>query len=161
VTELVPPVDLRLACVDDVPAVVAFVTEVLAEFGLAFGSGAATDDQLRGLPESYAAHGGAFWVARDPASDALLGTCGVCPVADGVFELRKMYLAPAARGRGVGRYLLEVAVAFARERGGRRMVLDTVEAMTRAIAFYEAHGFVRDDAEIRGARCTRGYAREL
>jgi hypothetical protein len=41
------------------------------------------------------------------------------------------------------------------------MVLDTVEEMAHAIAFYEAHGFVRDDAQIRGARCTRGYSRSL
>ena len=72
-----------------------------------------------------------------------------------------MYLSPAARGRGVGVRLLDEAVAFARAEGGQRMVLDTVEAMTRAIAFYEAHGFVRDDAQIRGARCSRGYVRAL
>lgn len=41
------------------------------------------------------------------------------------------------------------------------MVLDTTEAMGAAIAFYERHGFVRDDTQIRGARCTRGYVRRL
>lgn len=56
---------------------------------------------------------------------------------------------------------LETAVAFARGRGAKRLVLDTVDEMTRAIAFYEAHGFTRDDAYIRGSRCTRGYARTL
>jgi putative acetyltransferase len=137
------------------------VTEVLAEFGLTFGSGSATDDQLRGLPASYADHGGAFWVARDAAAEALLGTAGAFPIADGDFELRKMYLASASRGRGVGKQLLDAVVVFARACGGRRLVLDTTEAMTRAIAFYEAHGFVRDDAQIRGARCSRGYTRVL
>jgi hypothetical protein len=33
--------------------------------------------------------------------------------------------------------------------------------MTRAITFYESQGFVRDDAQKRGARCTRGYLRVL
>jgi putative acetyltransferase len=154
-------VEIRVARADDVPTIVAFVTEVLAEFGLTFGDGAATDDQLRGLPGSYADHGGAFWVATDPATGALLGTAGVFPVEQATYELRKMYLAPAARGRGAGTWLLDHAVAFARGRGGRRMVLDTVESMTRAIAFYEAHGFVRDDAQIHGARCSRGYTRVL
>jgi ribosomal protein S18 acetylase RimI-like enzyme len=41
------------------------------------------------------------------------------------------------------------------------MVLDTTEAMGAAIEFYERHGFVRDDAQIRGARATRGYVRRL
>ncbi len=144
---------------DDVPAVLALVADVLAEFGLEFGKGAATDDQLRALPESYGDHGGAFWVAT--LDEIVVGTCGVFPIDRDTFELRKMYLAPASRGHGLGERLLDVAIDFARARGARQIVLDTVEAMTRAIAFYEAHGFVRDDAQIRGARCTRGYARRL
>jgi GNAT superfamily N-acetyltransferase len=85
----------------------------------------------------------------------------VFPVAPGTMELRKMYVRPAARGARLGARLLDVAAAFARAQGAERLVLDTVEDMTRAIAFYEAHGFVRDDAYIRGARCTRGYVRAL
>jgi len=140
---------------DDVASVVTLVTEVLAEFGLTFGN--STDDALLQLPESYAA--GAFWVAYD--GDALLGTCGVDAVGPATFELRKMYLRSSARGLGLGKRLLDVAVAWARERGGTKLVLDTTEQMARAIAFYEAHGFVRDDTQIRGARCSRGYARPL
>jgi hypothetical protein len=48
-----------------------------------------------------------------------------------------------------------------RSQGGTRIVLDTVESMSRAIAFYESHGFARDDTQIRGARCSRGYALDL
>jgi GNAT superfamily N-acetyltransferase len=72
-----------------------------------------------------------------------------------------MYLRGASRGLGIGKRLLDVAVAWVRAQGGTRMVLDTVDQMTQAIAFYEANGFVRDDAQIRGARCTRGYVRVL
>jgi putative acetyltransferase len=145
---------------DDVAAVVELVATTLAEFGLEFGRGASTDEELHALPDSYAARGGAFWVGCD-GDDALLGTCGVFPVAVATFELRKMYLRPAARGRGLGGKLLDVAVVWARDHGGRWLVLDTVETMTRAIAFYEANGFVRDDNQMRGSRCTRGYTREL
>ena len=152
-------VEVRRVRAADVPAVIALVTEVLAEFGLEFGKGSSTDDALRALPASYQDGGGAFWVATD--GTRLLGTCGVHPVAAGAVELRKMYLSPAARGRGLGRQLLDVAVAWSRAHGADRLVLDTVEEMTRAIAFYEAHGFVRDDAQIRGARCTRGYGLRL
>jgi putative acetyltransferase len=158
---------IRPATADDVPAVVDLVRAVLAEFGIRFGVGSATDEQLLDLPGSYVDRGGAFWVAIG-GDGALLGTCGVFPIdRDGdtdpprTFELRKMYLLGAARGLGLGRALLDEAVAFARARGGERLVLDTTEQMQRAIAFYEANGFVRDDAEIRGARCTRGYARRL
>jgi GNAT superfamily N-acetyltransferase len=150
-------VDIEILPVErgDVASVVALVTDVLAEFGLPFGN--STDDALLQLPESYAA--GAFWVAR--GGDTLLGTCGVYPVGPTTFELRKMYLRSGSRGLGLGKRLLDVAVSWARERGGTKLVLDTTEQMARAIAFYEAHGFVRDDTQIRGARCSRGYARLL
>jgi putative acetyltransferase len=153
-------IDVRLVTADDVPDVIAHVTASLAEFGLEFGKGSVTDGELAALPASYAARGGAFWVARAATGD-LLGTCGVFPLAPPIYELRKMYLAPSARGLGLGKRLLDVATAWALAAGATMLVCDTVEAMTRAIAFYEAHGFVRDDRYIHGARCSRGYAKQL
>lgn len=145
---------------DDLPAVVTLLRGVLAEFGLTFGEGSETDAQVLALPGSYRDHGGRFWVALS-GEGALLGTCGVFPVAEGTVELRKMYLDARARGLGVGRRLLDEAVAWSRAAGARRMVLDTTHQMTAAIAFYESHGFVRDDTQIRGSRCHRGYVRSL
>jgi putative acetyltransferase len=152
-------VDVRPAQAEDVTQLVALVREVLAEFGLEFGAGSETDAQLLELPASYERAGGRFWVAQ--AENRLVGTCGVYPLEPGVMELRKMYLARAARGGGLGRQLLAEAVSFARAARATRMVLDTVDQMERAIAFYEAHGFRRDDQYIRGARCTRGYVLAL
>lgn len=151
--------EIREVRAGDVPAVIELVAATLGEFGLEFGVGAPTDDQLRQLPGSYAEHGGAFWVATD--GDALVGTAGVFPVAPETFELRKMYLRPATRGTGIGTRMLATAIEWSRAHGGRWLVLDTVEAMSRAIAFYERHGFVRDDAQRRGSRCSRGYALPL
>jgi putative acetyltransferase len=152
-------IEVHLVTTADVPEVVALVAEILGEFGLEFGKGSPTDDELLALPDSYTSRGAAFWIAR--AGGELLGTCGVVPIEPPVYELRKMYLRPAARGTGLGRRLLEVAVAWTSSVGGDTLVLDTVESMQRAIAFYEANGFVRDDRYIRGARCTRGYVKRL
>jgi putative acetyltransferase len=152
-------VDVIAVRADHVPQVIAVVTEVLAEFGLVFGQGSATDDDLGQLPGSYTERGGAFWVAT--GDDLVIGTCGVFPQAANTFELRKMYLLPRARGLGLGGRLLDLAIAWTRARGGRRLVLDTADQMARAIDFYEARGFVRDDRYLHGARCTRGYVREL
>lgn len=144
----------------DVPGVVALVRDTLAEFGLRFGDGSKTDEELMRLPDSYDDHGGGFWVAVDER-ERVHGTCGVFPVGPGDFELRKMYLHPLARGQKLGKRLLETSIAFSAAHGGRRIVLDTTEQMTQAIAFYEANGFVRDDGQVRGSRCSRGYARHL
>ena len=151
---------LREVLAGDVPEVVALVTRTLAEFGLTFGEGSPTDAALLTLPGSYADVGGRFWVAR-AENGALLGCAGVHRLSETDVELRKMYLDPAARGMGVGRRLLDTAIAFARSRGARHLVLDTTEQMTRAIAFYERAGFVRDDLQRRGARCARGYRLDL
>jgi ribosomal protein S18 acetylase RimI-like enzyme len=57
--------------------------------------------------------------------------------------------------------LLDRAVAAARDRGARHVVLDTLHTMDAAVRLYERAGFVRDDAQIRGARCSRGYRLDL
>lgn len=151
--------DTRPVRREDVPAVVALVRATLAEFGITYGQGAETDTQLESLPESYEAPGGAFFVGVD--GPTLLGTAGVMPVEPGVFELRKMYLAPEARGRGLGQRLFEACLSAAKARGATRLVLDTTEQMTAAIRFYERNGFVRDDAQRRASRCSRGYRLDL
>lgn len=155
-------VAVREVTSEDVPAVIELVTQVLGEFGIAFGRGSATDAELVGLPDVYRDAGGAFWVACDRGG-RLVGTAGVFPLevrgesAATIFELRKMYLAKEARGLGVGKRLLERAIDFCRGVGAQAIVLDTTDQMKQAIAFYERHGFVRDDTQIRGSRCSRGY----
>lgn len=138
---------------------VALVRATLGEFGIVFGQGAATDDALAHLPWSYTSEGGAFFVALEGGE--LIGTAGIAPVAPGVFELRKMYLRPAARGQGVGQRLLDACVAHVKASGGTQIALDTTEQMTAAIAFYERNGFVRDDSQRRASRCSRGYRLDL
>jgi putative acetyltransferase len=155
-----PEVTVREVSAADVPLVIDLVRDVLAEFGLRFGEGSGTDEEVTRLPASYVDEGGGFWVAVD-ASDAIVGTCGAFPVGEGAFELRKMYLHLEARGTGAGQLLLDTCLGFVRSRGAKRIVLDTTHDMKRAIAFYERNGFVRDDAQMRAARCSRGYTREL
>ena len=62
-------------------------------------------------------------------------------------ELKRMYLRPRLRGRGVGRKLLQTALAWAREHAIGRIALDTSERMQAAQHLYEAHGFVRVDGD--------------
>lgn len=150
---------------EDRERVIELVRTVLGEFGLEFGVGSGTDGQVQGLPESYTEGGGMFWVA-EAADGTLLGTCGIHPVEPAdldlrAFELRKMYLLPTARGLGIGQQLLDMALAFARAQGARCVVLDTIAEMQGATKLYERNGFVRDDGQIRGSRCTRGYRLDL
>jgi putative acetyltransferase len=153
------PLTVREVRPSDLPHVVDLVRDVLLEFGLRFGEGSGTDEEVTRLPASYTEHGGGFWVAVEGST--VVGTCGVFPVGERTYELRKMYLRPAARGTGAAQLLFDTCLGFVRSHGAKRVVLDTTHDMTRAIAFYERNGFERDDAQIRGARCSRGYTLTL
>ncbi len=64
---------------------------------------------------------------------------------DDVAELKRMYVAPAARGRRVARMLLAAIEDSARERGRRRMILACGQKQPEAISLYQSSGYERID----------------
>lgn len=74
--------------------------------------------------------------------------------------LEELYVAPAQRGRGLGRVLLEAAIKAAREAGAVRMEIATSEADTTAIALYASCGFTNLEDGPDGPRMLF-YEREL
>jgi ribosomal protein S18 acetylase RimI-like enzyme len=73
--------------------------------------------------------------------------------------LAELYVAPARRGLGLGRALMEAAIALARERGADRMDVGTSEDDAAARGLYERFGFV--DREGPGGPASLFYEREL
>ncbi|WP_240639023.1 GNAT family N-acetyltransferase, partial [Micromonospora ureilytica] len=61
--------------------------------------------------------------------------------SDDVFELSKMTVLPAVRGRGIGRQLIEAAIARARELGATTLFLGSNTRLANAVHLYEAAGF--------------------
>ena len=95
--------------------------------------------EIEHLADEYAPPAGAFLVAAEGATP--LGCVAVRRFADGVGEIKRLYVRPNARGRGLGRTLALAIVAAARELGYRRLLLDTLPAMTEARALYASLGF--------------------
>lgn len=58
-------------------------------------------------------------------------------------ELQKLYLIDQAKGKGMGRYLLQVAEDFARRAGYKSLYLETHTNLATAIRLYERNGFVQ------------------
>jgi putative acetyltransferase len=70
-----------------------------------------------------------------------VGSCALVFVAPGIFEVAKMAVAESQRGMGIGRQLLEHAIAEARAAGAKRLSLETNTKLQPAIRLYESVGF--------------------
>lgn len=92
------------------------------------------------LPRIHARPHGDILVAD--ADGMLVGCAMYYPLGPpGVTELKRVYVAPAARGTGTGRRLIEEVIDRARTDGYTRMVLDTIAPLAEAIALYGRIGF--------------------
>lgn len=74
----------------------------------------------------------------------IMGGSGIYPTAgltEGTCELVKFYLSPAARGKGIGKILLQNCTEAAKKMGYKRIYLETMPELTIAIPMYEKNGF--------------------
>lgn len=99
----------------------------------------AWSEELAALAERYAAPAGAMLLARLDGRPA--GCVAFRTVAPGVCEMKRLFVAPDAHGRGIGRRLCMRLIALARERGFATMRLDAGDLQPEALALYRALGF--------------------
>ena len=95
--------------------------------------------ELEGLPGEYAPPGGVILLACE--GDLISGCVALRPMEPGTCEMKRLFVRPGFRGRALGRGLAEAVIAEASAKKYRTMRLDTVPAMTEAIALYRSLGF--------------------
>ncbi|MFP7723039.1 GNAT family N-acetyltransferase [Lysobacter sp. A3-1-A15] len=100
------------------------------------------------------AGGGRVLFAVDPDGRAL-GTVALLHTGGGVFELTKMAVDPASRGRGIGRRLVQGALRTFAGMEGRELFLESSSKLGPALALYESVGFVHHPAPRPGSHYAR------
>jgi ribosomal protein S18 acetylase RimI-like enzyme len=108
------------------------------------------DAELADLPGDYAPPDGALFVvsnrdlspeARSAQGDRLIATIGLRPCEGSICEMKRLYVRPEARGRGLAKLLVTRVLEEAERIGYNEIRLDTLPMMGDAQALYESLGF--------------------
>jgi len=98
------------------------------------------DQELAALPGEYAPPNGRLLLAFE--EDQLAGCIALRKIRATTCEMKRLFLRPEFRGRGLGRILVERIIEEARQIGYTQICLDTLPGrMDQAIALYKSIGF--------------------
>ncbi len=136
------PVNLMFVQAES-PAQISQARELFLEYSQSLGFSLCFqnfDQELRALPGDYAPPGGRLLLTE--CDGRLVGCVALHPLSAEICEMKRLYLRPQFRGKGLGQVLAERIISEAREIGYQRMRLDTVEpVMKDAVAMYRRLGF--------------------
>jgi len=97
------------------------------------------DHELQHFTTEYAPPAGAFILAEDAGQ--YVACIGLRQFAEGIGEIKRLYVVSATRGLGLGRQLVERIIVVARDAGYSSLLLDTLPFMKEAQSLYVALGF--------------------
>jgi len=98
------------------------------------------EQELATLPGDYAPPHGRLLLAEYEST--LAGCVALHKWEAGICEMKRLYLRPSFRGKGLGRVLAEAIITEARNIGYQRMRLDTIEPIMKdAVEMYRKLGF--------------------
>ncbi|RYG41647.1 MAG: N-acetyltransferase, partial [Chitinophagaceae bacterium] len=83
--------------------------------------------------------GGYIWLAL--AGETAIGSAALMKEGDHEFELAKMAVAPAYRGKGISKILIETCIEKAKDTGAKKLTLFSNHQLLTALKLYEKYGF--------------------
>jgi putative acetyltransferase len=135
-------ITIRKIQLRDNPTLAAIIRTSLAEFGANKPGTVFFDNTTDHLFEMFQQPGSTYFVAEEEG--VVLGGAGIYP-SDGLpeqtCELVKMYLRPEARGKGLGRQLIDQCLQFAKGSDYLQVYIETMPELKKAVTVYEKFGF--------------------
>ena len=92
---------------------------------------------------------------------SFVGAFGLHPLQDQTCKIRKMYLLPEARGKGLGKWMLNFLISQARDLGYARIDLETATRLEKAVQLYREFGFQQSIDENATPDCDLVFYKNL
>lgn len=130
----------------DNSALAQIIRDIFIEFDAPKIGTVYDDPNTDNLFEVFQHPGSIYYLAEE--NGIVLGGCGLYPtdgLPDKCAELVKFYLSPAARGKGLGKDLMEKAITAAPGLGYKQIYLETFDQLATAVGMYEKAGFKKLD----------------
>jgi ribosomal protein S18 acetylase RimI-like enzyme len=126
------------------PAEIQQARELFQEYEAALGISLCFqnfEQELAGLPGDYAPPNGRLLLARE--YDQVMGCIALRQLGPTTCEMKRLFVRPEYRDRGLGRVMVEAIIEEARKIGYTHVRLDTIaDRMDRAVSLYKSIGFV-------------------
>jgi putative acetyltransferase len=133
----------------DNAALAQIVRDAFIEFGMPQEGTVYTDPSTDHLYDVFQHPGSTYFIAEEDG--VVLGGCGVYPtdaLPEGCAELVKFYLTATARGKGIGKILMEKSAEAAIQLGYKQLYLESFPHLAKAVSMYEKAGYKLLDAPM-------------
>ena len=104
------------------------------------------EKELQTLHQVYFPPSGCIILAKEDGH--VLGCIALKPIAEGICEMKRLYVRPEARGSSLGKKLVNELIEFAKKAGYKTMKLDTITSLKEAISLYRSKGFVETEPYV-------------
>ena len=135
-------IQIRMIEQKDNPAIANIIRQTLKEFGANHPGTVYYDDATDHLFELFQPSSGTYYIAT--VNNEVMGGGGIYHtdgLPENTCELVKMYLLPSARGKGIGKMIINHCLQKAKEQGFENVYLETMPELEQAIKVYEKFGF--------------------